>query len=333
MHETIRNMPKVELHVHLDGSVAPQTLWDIAQEQGLALPVANVTDLDSYMKVDFNCPSLRDYLEPFGFVLRYLQTASALERVAYELVEQVARENVIYLEVRFAPRLHQQQGLTLDETIEAVAQGLQRGERDFGVVARIIVICMRHESREQNEPVVAAAIRQQAIGVVAVDLAGDEASFPPQLFRGLFAPALAAGLGVTIHAGEAGGAANVAEAIEQLGAQRVGHGIRSYEDEQLLQHLIDAHIPLEMCPISNLQTKAVASWEAYPIRNYLARGVRVTVNTDNRTVSDTTLTKEYVAVMEQCGLTLDDVKTTIRTALGVAFVDEQTKQKLQAKLV
>ncbi|MBB3110662.1 adenosine deaminase [Paenibacillus phyllosphaerae] len=325
-------LPKVDLHVHLDGSVKPATVLELARRQGIALPADTAEGLLPYMQVSDDCESLTEYLSKFQFVLRFMQQAEAIERIAYELVEQAAQENVIYIEVRFGPHLHTQEGLLVEQAIEAALAGLARGEAEFGVVARLIVISMRHESEVVNAPVVAAAIRYRDAGVVAVDLAGDEAGFPASLFRGLFAPAKAADMPITIHAGEAAGAANIEEAIEHLGAKRLGHGVRLKEDGEVFRIVKNRGIPLEMCPISNMQTKAVSGWGVYPLRDYLRQGLKVTINTDNRTVSDSTLTKEYALLMAHCGLTIEEIARTVQFSVEAAFVDETARAALMAKL-
>ncbi|OMF24858.1 adenosine deaminase [Paenibacillus sp. FSL H8-0548] len=324
----LSQLPKVDLHVHLDGSVKPDTLVELAREQGNPLQMESNTELLSHMQVEEHCESLKEYLEKFSFVLPYLQTGAAIERVAYELVEQAANENVRYIEVRFAPQLHRIQGLTNNEVIAHVLAGLQRGEQTFGTIARAIIICLRSHSYEINTEVIKEAARFLEKGVVAVDLAGDEASFPAKLFRQLFEEAKQLGLPITIHAGEAAGAASVKVAITELGAVRIGHGVRMLEDSEVVGLVKEQQIPLEMCPLSNIQTKAVSSWANYPIRGYMEQGIVVTVNTDNRTVSHTTIQKEYELLIAHCGLTLDDIGTVIMNGIKAAFLEDNVKQLL-----
>ncbi|WP_138751446.1 adenosine deaminase [Paenibacillus sinopodophylli] len=324
----LSQLPKVDLHVHLDGSVKPETLLQLAKEQGNPLNINSDIELLSHMQVSEDCQSLKEYLSKFSFVLPYLQTAAALERVAYEVVEQAAKQRVKYIEVRFAPQLHRQKGLSIYEVIEFVIKGLNRGERQFGTTARAIIICMRNQSYELNKEVVQEAARFYKKGVVAVDLAGDEASFPAELFLKLFADARKLGLPITIHAGEAGGAENVKVAVAKLGAVRIGHGVRMLEDPEVVSLIKERQIPLEMCPLSNMQTKAVAGWAQYPLRQYLEQGIVVTVNTDNMTVSDTTIEKEYELLVAHCGISINDVGTLIMNGVKAAFLEEQEKAKL-----
>ncbi|WP_053375882.1 adenosine deaminase [Paenibacillus sp. FJAT-27812] len=324
-------LPKVDLHVHLDGSVKPDTLKELAREQAQPLPIGSDAELIDHMRVGEQCESLKEYLSKFSFVLPYLQTGAALERVAFEVVEQAAMNNVKYLEVRFAPQLHREKGLSAHEVIHHVIVGLKRGEQAFGTAARAIIICLRSHSYEWNKEVIDEAALFYKKGVVAVDLAGDEASFPAKLFRQLFESAQRLGLPVTIHAGEAAGAENVREAITALGAVRIGHGVRMLEDPAVVALVKERQIPLEMCPLSNIQTKAVSDWDAYPLRRYMELGIVVTVNTDNMTVSDTTLLKEYELLMEHCGVTLNEIVMIIMNGVKAAFAEEAEKLALIAR--
>jgi adenosine deaminase len=321
-------LPKVDLHVHLDGSVKPDTLKELAREQANPLPIGSDAELQDNMRVGEHCESLKEYLSKFSFVLPYLQTGAALERVAFEVVEQAAKEKVKYIEVRFAPQLHREQGLSAHEVIHHVVEGLRRGEQAYGTTARAIIICLRSHSYEWNKEVIEEAALFYKKGVVAVDLAGDEASFPAKLFRQLFEGAQQLGLPVTIHAGEAAGAENVREAITALGAVRIGHGVRMLEDQGVVELVKERQIPLEMCPLSNIQTKAVSDWDAYPLRRYMEQGIVVTVNTDNMTVSDTTILKEYERLMEHCGVTLNEIARIIMNGVKAAFLEETEKKAM-----
>ncbi|MDI4645296.1 adenosine deaminase [Cohnella hashimotonis] len=331
MDNWLEALPKADLHLHLDGCVTPATLLELAAERGYPLPARRAEDLLPYMQVDADCDSLKTYLGKFDFVLPLLQDAEALKRVAEETVEQSAARNCLYIEVRFAPALHTNEGLTPVGAIDAVLEGLRRGEAAYGVVARLIVICMRHQDDSINLPVIRAAIARQGHGVVAVDLAGDEASHPAEKFRGTFAAAREAGIPITIHAGEAAGPFNVREAVEELGATRIGHGIRLREDPGLLAWIRERRIPLELCPTSNIQTKAVESWDDYPIRSYYDAGVYVTVNTDNPTVSGTDMTRECEAIATRFGFTPAELAKLMRGALQAAFAEPPVKEGLLAR--
>lgn len=324
-----QRLPKVDLHVHLDGSVKAQTIVDLASEQGVNLPVSAEKELLPYMQVSEECGSLKEYLSKFDFVVPFLQSEAALQRVAYEMAQHSAEHNCRYVEVRFAPQLHRQKGLTAEETIRSVIEGLRRGEEDFGVKAKVIAICMRNHSYEDNLEVVEAAGKFIGKGIAAIDLAGDEASYPPQWFREVFAASRARGLPVTIHAGEAGGADNVYEAVTHLGAVRIGHGVRLKEDPAILKMIKERRVPLEMCPVSNIQTKAVSGWDAYPIREYFDNGVMVTVNTDNPSVSGTNITKEYEIIADKFGFSLEEIAALIMNGVEASFLDADEKRVLK----
>lgn len=325
----IAKMPKIDLHLHLDGSVKPSTVLELAASQGLPLPADHVAGLRPYMQVEEQCGSLREYLRTFAFVLQFLQTAEALERTACEVVEQASLHHCKYVEVRFGPQLHLNNGLTLDDAIYHVIEGLKRGERLYGVKARAIAICMRHHSLDVNGKVIEAAARFLGKGLVAVDLAGDEAAFPAAGFKELFAIAREKGLPVTIHAGEAAGADNIYEAIVNLGAARIGHGISLQEDAAVLALVKERGIPLEMCPVSNIQTRAVSGWPSYPVRSYYEQGIAVTIHTDNMTVSDTNLTKEYGILADIFGFTAAELAQLVMNGVEAAFLPDEEKQLLK----
>lgn len=324
----LRQMPKVDLHVHLDGSVRPAMIRSLAANRpDIALPESD-EELLARMQVDERCESLIEYLSTFSFVLPFMQTAEALERAAYELVEQASLEGVRYIEVRFAPWLHMEQGLTVEAAIRHTLIGLSMGEAEFGTIARAIVICLRSHPHVWNVRAIEAASAFYGQGVVAVDLAGDEASYPASGFTDIFELARKLKLPVTIHAGEAAGAFNVRTAVERLGAMRIGHGVRMEEDPSVMELVKERKIPLEMCPVSNIQTKAVESWDVYPLRKYMDEGIIVTVNTDNRTVSGTTMTKEYAMLMRECGLSLSEIAALVMNGVHAAFLEEELKGQL-----
>lgn len=328
----LRHLPKVDLHVHLDGSVKPETVLELAQTHGISLPAANKKGLLPHMQVGDNCASLKDYLSKFEFTTRFLQTAEALERVAFEIVEQAADHRCKYIEIRFAPQLHRRNGLSAEEAIHHVIAGLRRGEKRFGVRARAIAICMRNHGEKENMEVIDAAASYVGKGLVAVDLAGDEASYPPELFRNVFAASHKRGIPVTIHAGEAAGAGNIREAVSNLGATRIGHGVRLKEAPEVMDMIRSRQIPLEMCPVSNIQTKAVSCWASYPIREYFEHGLMVTVNTDNPSVSGTSITKEYGILAEKFDFTLDELGKLVMNGVRAAFLENSEKELLKQEL-
>ncbi|WP_205665683.1 adenosine deaminase [Anoxybacter fermentans] len=327
LRDQLMALPKVELHLHLDGSVNPETILELAQKEGIDLPTENLDELRRYLEVPEDCKSLGEYLQKFEFPLAVMQTKEGLKRIAYELCERVAKENVRYFEVRFAPQLHTRKGLTLNEVVEAVLDGLNEGKREFNVKAGLILCAMRHQPVEINLEIADLAARFKEKGVVAVDLAGDEANFPVEDHAEVFERAKASGLHITIHAGEAAGAQSVAKAIE-LGAERIGHGVRSFEDPEVLAKLKEKKILLEVCPKSNRHTKAVRNISEHPVKEYFDKGIRVSINTDNRTVSNTSLTDEYQLVMEELGFTVDEIKKMILYAAETVFLPESERDQL-----
>lgn len=331
--EAIKQLPKVELHVHLDGSVRPSTLIKLAKAQGKDIATTDETELLQYVQVEENCESLVDYLNTFDFVLPYMQTEEALETVAYEIVQQCAEQNVKYVEVRFAPHLHTQEGLSIERIYEAVIRGLKRGEKQYNVVSRCIGIILRgHDTKNQFETV-EIGVKYFGKGLVAVDLAGAESLFPPELYVAPFAKAEELHIPITIHAGEAAGASSIWTAVSQLHAIRIGHGVRLNEDKKIFNDIKQLQTPLEFCPISNIQTKAVSGWEQYPIKSYLEQGIKVTVNTDNLTVSNTNLTKELVSIMEKCQLSLNDVALLQKNAIESIFLEDEVKATVQKRFM
>ncbi|WP_219834527.1 adenosine deaminase [Paenibacillus sp. R14(2021)] len=325
-------LPKVDLHVHLDGSLRPDTAMAIAEAEGIELPAGNEAGLIPYMQVDEDCRSLPEYLSKFDFTTRFLQTGTALERVAYETLAQAAAHNCLYIEVRFAPQLHRRKGLHTEEAIHYVIQGIKRAEQQFDIQGRAIAICMRNHDRADNLEVIEAAAKFAGRGLAAVDLAGDEASYPPELFRDVFALAHKRSLPVTIHAGEAAGAENVYEAVKHLGASRIGHGVRLRERPDILRMVLEQGIPLEMCPVSNIQTKAVAGWDDYPIRDYFDQGLKLTLNTDNPSVSGTDITREYRILSEKFGFADKELAAIIRNGAEAVFLEDTEKKALVRRI-
>lgn len=328
---TIARLPKIDLHLHLDGSLRADTVLDLARQQGMALPVWTAGEVRNLLEVWGKASDLAEYLTKFDLPVRILQNPEALTRVAAELIEDVAKENVRYAEVRFAPWLHVRRGMRLSQAIRAVIDGLCRGQEATGVRSRLIVCCMRHHSPQDNLTLAEVAVRCKEAGVSALDLAGDEAlSTPSTLPVEAFRLAREQGLHRTVHAGEGAGPESIRLAIDLLGAERLGHGVRLREDPALMEEVRRRGIALEMCPTSNVQTSVVAEVGQHPIDTYLRAGVRVTVNTDNRRVSRTSLTKEYALMAQHFGWGLQEIVATTRNSLAVAFVPEGVRQELTA---
>ena len=315
---------RVELHCHLDGSLNIDSVQEMLKEQGY---VYEREELRKKLEVEPDCTSLTEYLEKFDLPLRCLQTKEGLERAAYELVRDVAAEGVRYIEVRFAPMLSTEQGLSCREVIASVVEGLKAGAREYRVFASAIVCAMRHHSLEQNMKMLTEARDFVGKGVCALDLAGDESAFPTSLFRSLFLQAKEWGIPFTIHSGECGSVDNIREAIE-LGAKRLGHGIALEKSPELRKLCREKGIGIEMCPTSNFQTKAVETFENYPLRQFMEDGLLVSIHTDNRTVSGTTLADEEVIVREHLHLPKEIIVRCTENAIQTAFASEEIKKQL-----
>ncbi|MDQ2890279.1 MAG: adenosine deaminase [Gemmatimonadota bacterium] len=320
-------MPKAELHCHLDGSLRPETMLELADGTGFTLPRETASELREYMCAD-NVADLADYLHRFDTTISILQTSAALERVAYELVGDASRDGLRYIEVRNAPHLNIHGGLTVDEVIEATLRGLARGERDFGTVARFITCSLRHWDPSRSLEAAEAAVRHMHAGVVGFDLAGPEALYSAADHAAAFAYAREHYLRTTCHAGEGAGPQSVREALFVCNATRIGHGVRSDEDADLLEFIRDAQVTLEMCPTSNAQTHAVSSYAEHPLKRYLESGVRVTINTDSRLISGVSLTDEYVRAVNELGLTISDLCRCVMNACEASFLPADERNRL-----
>ena len=283
----------IELHLHLDGSLRPETVWELAKEQNIKLPANTVDEVRDQMQVPEDCRTLEEYLTRFDLPLLVLQTREALERAAFELTEDLAKEGVTYAEIRFAPQLSIKGGMTQEQAVEAAIEGVKRGMEQYpSIRVGLILCCMRGEDNEEwNLQTVEAAKKYLGDVVCAVDIAGAESLYPTDRFAPVFEKVREYGLPSTIHAGEAAGPESMKTALA-FGAKRIGHGVAAVEDPELVRRLIEEQITLEVCVTSNYQTKVVPSIEAHPIRRLFNAGVRVTVNSDNRTVSNTNIRKE-----------------------------------------
>lgn len=327
--ERLIRLPKAELHVHLDGSLRPQTMIELAAEQGVLLPHDDPESLGRYMHVD-EVTDLTGYLERFAVSLSVMQTAESLERVAYELAEDAGAENVRWIEPRFCPALNTEEGLTLDEALEAALAGLERGRHEFGVMSGVIVCALRNMDPALSLRLAKLAVDYADRGVVAFDLAGAEHGYPAIDHADAFDHAAAHNLPITIHAGEAYGPESIAQAIHRCHARRIGHGTRLHEDEDLLHYVRDFRVPLEVCPTSNVQTGATRALGTHPIRTYYDRGLVVTVSTDNRLMSGVTLTDEYEALHRSLGFSWDELVDVTRMGFQSAFLPWPEKLALLA---
>lgn len=334
----IRELPKVLLHEHLDGGLRPATVIDLAREKGYRkLPTTDPAELAAWFHRGAQRGNLPEYLEGFEHTTAVMQTPEALERVAFEFIEDMHEDGVVYAEVRFAPVFHTEGGLTQDEVVAAVIRGLKRGERAFGVRWGLIICAMRHmqNSLEAAE----LAIRCREMGVVGFDLAGGEHGFPPKKHVEAFQAIERANFYITIHAGEAYGPKSIWQALQYCGAHRLGHATRLRDDIEvfadgtmhlgsLAQYILDRRVPLEMCLLSNLHTGACASLEEHPFGLFFRRGFRVCLNTDDRLMSDTSMTRETTLATELFDLSLSELEKLSLNAMKSAFAPYDQRIKI-----
>jgi adenosine deaminase len=326
-------LPKTDLHVHLDGSLRPATLFELAKTQGVTLEVKSEAELQSFLDRLTAGVSLPTYLKAFDLTLSVMQRPEALERVAFELAEDAHLENVRYMEVRYCPALHLKADLTLHEVVDAVQRGLTEAARRFGIQTGTIICGIRHLSPELSLELADLAVAYVGKGVVGFDLAGAEKDYPAKAHREAFDRVLRNNVNVTVHAGEAFGPGSIRQALHYCGAHRIGHGTRLREDRGTLDYVNDHRIPLEMCLTSNVQTRATPSFAEHPFRQYLSSGVRVTLNTDNRLVSSTTMTDELDRAVQTFDLDPIDVRQVLLNGFKSAFVPYQEKGELLRRAV
>ena len=332
--DTILGWPKAEIHCHLDGSLRLQTMLDLAREQEHAdlLPADTEEGLAEELRKIDGSATLEEYLAWFGYSIPLMQTRDALHRIAYELAEDAARENVRYLEVRYGPILHTDAGLTMWQVNDAVLAGLADAERDHGIRTGVIVCGLRdrRESASLAQAELAASYRDK--GVVGFDLAGGERGNPAEMHGAAFYLARKELLNITVHAGESFGPASIRQALFKCGAHRIGHGVTLGQDPALLRYVVDRQIPLEVCPTSNVQTHVVASYEAHPVAEYCRAGVPVTINTDNRLFSHTTMTDELWLAHTRCGIPSRALREIVLNGFRFGFLPHAEKESLLSEV-
>lgn len=334
LYQVAEALPKVELHRHLEGSVRLNTLIDIAQEYGMEMPEYDPEMLRPFVQMMPN--EQRDwqhFLAKFATIRQYFRSPEAIDRITREVVMDAARENVRYMELRFTPKaLSTVTKAPPQEVIAWVCKAAQESAAEHHIDVRLIVSMNRHESVAFGEQVLDAVLACDGYGIVGVDLAGQEAGFPATLFRPVFLRAKAAGLGVTVHAGEWQGADSVWDAIGNLAADRVGHGIRALEDMGIVNVLVERGITLEVCPTSNCDTGVVPMMENHPLPLLTFSGVRTTINTDDPLISNITLTDELFHAMHTLNLSLQDVKEATVRAAEAAFLPADQRLALVKRL-
>ena len=307
--EKLIALPKIELHCHLDGSFSKEFI-----EKRLGREVS-----PQELSVSDDCTSLAEYLEKFTLPGLCIMDEEGLKEAGYDVLKSMSRENVCYAEIRFAPLLSETEEMSCAKVIESLLEGLEKGRADFGVEFGVITCAMRHHSEEDNSRMIKTAREYLGCGVCAADLAGAEASYPMSEFMNLFQNTHKIGMPFTIHAGECGNVQNILDSVE-AGALRIGHGIAMRGNSEVQKMIREKGIGVEMCPISNLQTKAVESESQYPLREFLDNGIKVTINTDNRTVSNTTMTKELQFIQEHYRITDEEIRLMMRNAVDTAFI-------------
>jgi adenosine deaminase len=329
-HEVLKSLPKVLLHEHLDGVLRPKTVIELARSlEYNQLPTEDPEELARWFHQGANQGSLPKYLEGFVHTIAVMQTEEALERVAYEQAEDLSRDGVVYFETRFAPVFHTQRGLTHQQVVSAVLKGLERGRKDFGVSCGLIICAMRNMDVSLEMAELAVDFRER--GVVGFDLAGEEGGYPPKKHVDAFHYIQRQNFNITIHAGEGFGKESIWQAIQYCGAHRIGHGTRLIDDiavvdgkavklGDIAQYVLDKRIPLEICLLSNVHTGAARSVSEHPFKIFYQAKFRVTLNTDNRLMSDTSMTKEFEAAAETLGLTLEDFEKITINAMKSAFL-------------
>ncbi len=320
----------VDLHLHLDGAITVRIAKELAKLQGITLPAEDDDALRAMLSVPADCASLNDFLACFSLPDSLLQTAEGLREGVRLVLDEALSQGVIYAELRFAPQLHTNGGMTQEQAVLAALDGLGRS----GLKSNLILCCMRGaDTAEANFETLELARKYltEDGGVVAIDLAGAEALYPTKDYEALFARAKAYGVPFAVHAGEADGADSIRAAIA-FGARRIGHGVRCREDAALKKLIRERGITLEMCPTSNRQTRAVENMDDYPFMEYLKEGIRVTLNSDDPAIEGTTLAGEYRYMEETFGLTEEQKRILLQNAVDAAFTSEEVKAALRKRL-
>jgi adenosine deaminase len=326
--DVIRKLPKAELHCHLDGSVRPRTVLELAREQGVELPTTSLPKLTRLMQAGKRTRNLGDYLRIFDLTLAVMQQREALYRTAYELVEDCAAENVRHLEVRYSPILHRKKRLPFEDIVDPVIAGLRDAGAKHDMSTGVIICGIRSMAPRVSMALAELAVAYKGRGVLAFDLAGQERDYPAKAHREAFQLILEHNINSTVHGGEAFGAASIAQALHYCGAHRIGHGTRLREDPDLMRYVRDHRVPLEMCLSSNIQTRAVKRIQDHPCGDYFRQGLRVTLNTDNRLMSATTLSEEIALAARAFRFSPYEIKRVILNGFKSAFLPYPQKARL-----
>jgi adenosine deaminase len=324
----VQRLPKTDIHCHLDGCLRPRTVLELARAQGVRLPTRKLPELTRLLEAGKWTRNLADYLKIFDTTLSVLQERDALYRVAFELAEDAAAENVRHLEVRYSPILHRRRRLPFDDIVDPVIAGLAAAGSRHGMTTGVIICGIRSMSPKTSYALAELAVAYKGRGVLAFDLAGQEKDYPAKAHRAAFQLILKHNINSTVHAGEAFGPASIGQALHHCGAHRIGHGTRLHEDADLLRYVNDHRIPLEVCLSSNVQTRAVRSLKQHPFGYYFRQGLRVTLNTDSRLISATTASREIALAVRTFRLSPYEVKRVVINGFKSAFLPYAQKARL-----
>ncbi len=325
----INKLPKIELHCHLDGSVRVDTIIDIAKKEGIKLDSYKRCDIEKLVQVPNDCTSLNEYLKRFDLPNKVMQSSENIKRITFELLEDAQKENIKYIEIRFAPLLHLQKGLSIEEVIQSAIDGINQAQRIYDIKGNIILSCMRNMSEDDAILLIEKGRKFLNKGVVAIDLAGPEEEGFANKYKRAIELARSYGYNITIHAGEAASAQNVIDAINILKAQRIGHGVRIKDMKDAYDLVKKTGVVLEMCPTSNIQTKAIESLNKYPLYDFYKDGIKLSINTDNRTVSNIDLSNEIKVISDEFNMSKEKYKDIYLNTIDAIFADESTKKWLR----
>lgn len=325
----INKLPKIELHCHLDGSVRVDTIIDIAKKEGIKLDSYKRCDIEKLVQVPNDCTSLNEYLKRFDLPNKVMQSSENIKRITFELLEDAQKENIKYIEIRFAPLLHLQKGLSIEEVIQSAIDGINQAQRIYDIKGNIILSCMRNMSEDDAILLIEKGRKFLNKGVVAIDLAGPEEEGFAKKYKRAIELARSYGYNITIHAGEAASAQNVIDAINILKAQRIGHGVRIKDMKDAYDLVKKTGVVLEMCPTSNIQTKAIECLNKYPLYDFYKDGIKLSINTDNRTVSNIDLSNEIKVISDEFNMSKEKYKDIYLNTIDAIFADESTKKWLR----
>ncbi len=328
----LKHLPKCNIHTHLEGSIRPETLSELAKDQGIDLKIRE-EDLPDQLQVNGEERDLVDYLRKISYTYQVLKNPQALKRTAYEAAEDAAADGVIYLELRAGPVTHSTPKLSYEQVILSILEGLQQAEQDFNIVCRLIVSALRNHDPENNIRLSEIAVSLKGMGVAGFDLAGDEAGYKAEAHIEAFEIARKGGLGITVHAGEAAGAENVEFAVTALEARRIGHGVRSIESPKLMKILQERRVLLEVCPTSNVHTRAVPDIYHHPVRQFFLKGIPVSIGDDDPITSCTHVSNELTLLKNELGFSLPELKAIQAETLEFSFLENSNlKRQLKKKI-